>query len=431
MSSSSTALRQFLKEASSLADEKPPQQRVVVLGNESGDLDSVAASIALSFLLASSNDSSTPQMFAGITVSRNSVLPVLNFRREDITLRKDVSYVLAEAGIDISYVVCIDDISLQQFASDRLLQLLLVDHNVLCPSQAYAAAHVIACVDHHADSLQEASPQRCIRSVGSCCSIVTDLFAQHPQLGSVAFLLAAAITIDTKNLTSPVTTDTDVSAMRCLRAHLDSFDDARAGEIFLQLQQLRQDVSGLAVSQLFLKDMKQFLLPCGVTITFSSLPVPITTLGALDRSWTSSVLDLILARGWHALLALSSVDPASGLRSVAILARDDAAAARVCHLLRNYCFELNTVADAGGHRIGLRNQIGNSWRHAARGLRFAMGGQDSIAERSCCKPKVTIAGMLAVAFFQMLLAHATTDSLVTQLLELHLQDCPASFFISE
>lgn len=338
MLSSSTALRQFLKAASSLASGEQPQQRVVVLGNEAGDLDSVAASIALSFLLASSNDSLVPHMFAGITVPSNSVLPVLNFRREDIALRKDVSYVLKEAGIDFSYVVCIDDIPLEQFARKRLLHLLLVDHNVPCPSQAYAAAHVIACVDHHADLLQEASPQRCIRSVGSCCSIVADLFAQHPQLGCVAFLLAAAITIDTKNLTSPVTTDADLSAMRYLRAHLDWFDDARSGEMFLHLQRLRQDVSGLTVSQLFLKDMKQFSLPCGVTITFSSLPVPITTLGALDRSWTSSVLDLILTRGWHALLALGSVDPASGLRSVAILSRDDAAAARVFILLHNHSF---------------------------------------------------------------------------------------------
>jgi hypothetical protein len=87
-----------------------------------------------------------------------------------------------------------------------------------------------------------------------------------------------------------------------------------------------------------LKDMKQLLLPCGVIITFSSLPVPISALGALDKSWTSSVLDLILTRGWHALLALASVDPVSGLRSVAILARDDAAAALVFPLHPVYLF---------------------------------------------------------------------------------------------
>lgn len=329
MSATSTALRQFLKEASRLADADQPQQRLIVLGNEAGDLDSVAASIALSFLLATSSDATTPPMFVGIAASRSSVLPVLNFRREDIILRKDVSYVLSEAEIDTTYAICIDDISLEQLAIQRQLQLLLVDHNVLCPSQAYAAAHVIGCIDHHADLLQHASPQRCIRSVGSCCSIVAELFSQHPQLRHVAFLLAAAIIVDTRNLTAPVTTDADRSAMHCLRGHLDSFDDARANEIFLKLQQLRQDVSGLTVSQLFLKDTKQFLLPSGVGITFSSLPVPISALGALDRSWTSSVLDLILARGWHALLALSAADPASNLRSVAILARDDAATALV------------------------------------------------------------------------------------------------------
>jgi exopolyphosphatase len=329
MSVSSSALGQFLKEASSLVNLELSHQRVVVLGNEAGDLDSVAAAIALSFLLATSNDSATLPNFAEIAFSRSRVLPVMNFRREDVSLRKDVSYVLSEAEIDGSYLIFIDDISLQQLASNQLLQLLLVDHNVLCPSQAYAAAHVIGCVDHHADSLQQASPLRCIRSVGSCCSIVADMFSQHPQLGQVAFLLAAAITIDTRNLTAPVTTDADRSAMRCLRTHLDSFDDVRSSEVFLKLQQMRQDVSGLTVSQLFMKDMKQFLLPSGVTITFSSLPVPISTLGALDKSWTSSVVDLSLARGWHALLALGAVDPAFGLRSVAILARDDAATALV------------------------------------------------------------------------------------------------------
>ena len=329
MSSSSPELRQFLKQASGLADAEQPNVRVVVLGNEAGDLDSVAASIALSFLLSTSSDSSLPPIFASVGVLRASILPVLNFQREDIALRKDVSAVLADAGIDISYAVCIDDVSLRQLADKSLLRLLLVDHNVLCPAQAFASAHVIGCVDHHTDALQDASPHRCIRTVGSCCSIIADLFSQHPQLSCVAFLLASAITIDTKNLTAPVTTDTDRCAMRCLRTHLDSFDDAYASEMFQKLQRLRQDVSGITVPQLFLKDMKQLLLPCGVVITFSSLPVPISALGALDKSWTSSVLDLILTRGWHALLALASVDPVSGLRSVAILARDDAAAALV------------------------------------------------------------------------------------------------------
>jgi inorganic pyrophosphatase/exopolyphosphatase len=333
MSLPSSALRQFLKQSSSLADVDQPLQRVVVLGNEAGDLDSVAASIALSFLLATSTDATTPPVFSGICASRSGVFPVLNFQREDISLRKDVLYVLAEAGIDVSYVVFIDDVPLQPLADKNLLQLLLVDHNVLCPSQVFAASHVIGCIDHHADAQPQPSPQRCIRTVGSCCSIIADLFSQHPQLGCVAFLLATAITIDTKDLKSPVTTDADRSAMRCLRAHLDSFDDARAGEICRMLQQLRLDVSGLTVAQLFLKDLKQFSLPCGVTITFSSLSAPISALKTLDNSWTGATLDLILARGWHLLVALASVDPASGLRSLVIFARDDAAAALVHHPL--------------------------------------------------------------------------------------------------
>jgi inorganic pyrophosphatase/exopolyphosphatase len=329
MSSSSSALRQFLKQSAGLADVEQPLQRIVVLGNEAGDLDSVAASIALSFLLATSNDATIPPVFAGMCAAGVGVFPVLNFQREDLALRKDVLHVLSEAEIDVSYAVCIDDVSLRQLADKRLLQLLLVDHNVLCPSQAFAASHVIGCVDHHTDSLQEPSPQRCIRTVGSCCSIIVDLFSQHPQLNCVAFLLAAAITIDTKDLKAPVTTDADRCAMRCLRTHLDSFDDACAGELCQKLQHLRQDLSGLTVAQLFLKDMKQFMLPCGVTVTFSSLSAPISALRSLDASWTSSVLDLILARSWHLLVALTSVDPASGLRSVAVFARDDAAAALV------------------------------------------------------------------------------------------------------
>jgi inorganic pyrophosphatase/exopolyphosphatase len=329
MSASSSALRQFLKQSSALAEAGEQVQRVVVLGNEAGDLDSVAASIALSFLLATSNESTTPPFFSGMCASRASIFPVLNFLREDMSLRKDVSHVLLDSGIDPSYVVCIDDVSLQRLVENRALQLILVDHNVLCPSQAFAASHVIGCVDHHSDSLKEPSPQRCIRTVGSCCSLIAEMFSQHPQLGCVAFLLASAITIDTKDLKSPVTTDVDRSAMSLLRAHLGAFDDARSSELCRTLQHLRQDASVLTVAQLFLKDMKQFPLPCGITITFSSLCVPLSALGALDKSWSSSTLDLILARSWHVLVALSSVDPASGLRSVAIFARDDAAAALV------------------------------------------------------------------------------------------------------
>jgi tripartite-type tricarboxylate transporter receptor subunit TctC len=52
--------------------------------------------------------------------------------------------------------------------------------------------------------------------------------------------------------------------------------------------------------------------------------VPISQLGAIEKTWTSSVLDLALARGWHVLCALGCVDPATGLRAVAVLARNDA-----------------------------------------------------------------------------------------------------------
>ena len=401
--SGTSALQQFLRQASCLkadAEQQQQQQRVVVLGNEAGDLDSVAASIALSFLLAASNDATAPSMFAGTCTSSLSVAPVLNFKREDMALRKDVSFVLSKAGIDVSYVLFIDDLPLQQLADKRLLQLVLVDHNELCPAQSFAAPHVIACIDHHADVQQDASPRRCIRTVGSCCSIIVDLFSQQPSLlSAVAFLLAAAITVDTKNLTSPVTTDSDRSAMRFLRPLLDAFDDAAACDLFANVQGLRLDVSGLTVPQLFLKDMKQFLLPCGVTITFSSLPVPISKLSIIEKSWTSSVLDLILARGWHVLVALGSVDASSGLRSVAILARNDAAAALVLSPFPHPHFLLLTPhaspvpSAALSHRNAIRGQNRHTRRHLAHSVRRAMGGQNFTTERSRCQQKVVVSGV--------------------------------------
>jgi hypothetical protein len=126
--------------------------------------------------------------------------------------------------------------------------------------------------------------------------------------------------------------------------------------------------------------------------------VPISKLSVIEKSWTSSVLDLILARGWHVLVALGSVDASSGLRSVAILARNDAAAALVLSPFPHPHFLLLTphassiTSAALSHRNAIRGQNRHTRRHLAHSVRRAMGGQNFTTERSRCQQKVVVSG---------------------------------------
>ena len=94
------SLKSFLTSGRDLLSEQTgkPQERVVVIGNESADLDSCVSSILYSYL-ASAED------------SHQRFIPVFNMAREDIKLRKELIILLEKAGLSEDDISCREDIT--------------------------------------------------------------------------------------------------------------------------------------------------------------------------------------------------------------------------------------------------------------------------------------------------------------------------------
>ncbi|KAH7915922.1 hypothetical protein BJ138DRAFT_1132325 [Hygrophoropsis aurantiaca] len=161
----------------------------VVMGNEAGDLDSIASSIAYAWIRSE--------------VHHQPSIPFMQTQRPDFHLRAENMHALSLAGVqqDLEELFCSGDIQDDQgFPSNSFA---LVDHNVL--NSRYSAqndnASVVAVIDHHEDEgkYQDTADPRIITPSGSCASLVTQL--RPPFLpDGLATVLISAIVVDTQGL---------------------------------------------------------------------------------------------------------------------------------------------------------------------------------------------------------------------------------------
>ncbi|KAF8902587.1 hypothetical protein CPB84DRAFT_1814892 [Gymnopilus junonius] len=141
---------------------KAAETWTVVMGNEAGDLDTIASSIAYSWILSE--------------VHKKPAIPLIQVERPDLNLRAENLYALKLAGL-----------------SDTQEELLTL-------TEENPKAQVVAVVDHHADEglYPDASP-RTISPCGSCSSHVGALCP--PEIpAELATLLLTAILTDTDGL---------------------------------------------------------------------------------------------------------------------------------------------------------------------------------------------------------------------------------------
>ncbi|KAG6818986.1 hypothetical protein H0H93_016606 [Arthromyces matolae] len=171
---------------------------VVVMGNEAGDLDSVASSIAYAWFRSKEYN--------------EKAIPLLQLNRSDLDLRAENTYALSLAGITQpkEQLLFLDDIPSFSLTNPTTpfpsCTFSLVDHNTLGSAYTFnnPAANVNAVLDHHADEGHHlnASP-RIISSCGSCTSHVASLFFSLPEAefpATLATLLLTGILIDTNGL---------------------------------------------------------------------------------------------------------------------------------------------------------------------------------------------------------------------------------------
>ena len=147
---------------------------VVCIGNDAGDIDSLASALGLAVVLQ--------QREPGVLY-----VPCAPFARRDFRLRQDASLLfghcarLDDAGAPAE-LMHLDELGggATPWRAAGSLSVALTDHNVCLPgvAEAVGGAPVEAIVDHHNDeakhldtvTLREVDP-----AVGSCCSLVVEM----------------------------------------------------------------------------------------------------------------------------------------------------------------------------------------------------------------------------------------------------------------
>ncbi|KAF8558601.1 DHH phosphoesterase [Imleria badia] len=284
----------------------------MVMGNEAGDLDSLASSIGFAWLL-----SHRP-------ITDTKAIALITTPREDFVLRAENLYALQSVGVkeDFQELLCPEDLPKPNLCTNFAL----VDHNSLHPTYALPGAKVTAIIDHHEDEgkyLDTASP-RIIEPTGSCASLVTMAIMSYPTLQippELASLLLSAIVIDTHGLRrggKAVDVDHQTSAWLLARANVPSseilVEQAAETHQLVPDHPLIQSLSGmlsakksalshLSTRDLLRRDYKEYVFnlsssicgtsPCSIKAGLATVPLPLVSF--FSPSPTSVV---VATQGW-------------------------------------------------------------------------------------------------------------------------------------
>ncbi|KAF8892961.1 hypothetical protein BD779DRAFT_1669977 [Infundibulicybe gibba] len=221
----------------------------IVMGNEAGDLDSLASAIAYAWILS---NAATP----------TPAVALIQTPPADLALRPENTHALSLAGVSDPPSALLTPSTLP--ALHPTTPIALVDHNALGPAFP-RPGNVIAILDHHADE------------------------GQHPNASpriEIAALLLSAILLDTGGLKpGGRALDVDRAAASALAAHAGLLSDALTGEIHETpalreltgaLEQHKANVAHLTPSQLLRRDYKEYdFVHGGATVRVGLASVPL------------------------------------------------------------------------------------------------------------------------------------------------------------
>jgi exopolyphosphatase len=269
----------------------------VVLGNEAGDLDSLASAIALAWFLAPTQ----------------RAVPLYQAARADLHLRPENLYALELAGLGDAQeaLLCASDVP-APLPSTRFA---LVDHNALTAPFASANATIVAIVDHHVDEEKhpDASPRLITVPTGSCASLVASLFPDPATLPpSLSSLILSAIVIDTQGLKTGGKAEAADHAAAAALAPLSGLEPAGFGgdnglaALNAALQTKKNDVSTLSTRDLLRRDYKEYLYAGGERIGLASVPVSLHVCAANNSAFAQATSGWAVERKLDALGVLTS-----------------------------------------------------------------------------------------------------------------------------
>lgn len=305
----------------------------LVLGNQSADLDSIASAIVLAYFDCNNRFS----------------IPLINIPREELFLRKDVLHIFANLGIDPDFLLFRED--LEALARNKNLSITLVDHNELAPGQEYLAKFVQRIVDHRRDTQVEYPmlDKKIIKRNASNATIVAQILKEEDFLTpQVAYLLLAAIILDSKNLTNEfVVTQEDIAMANLLKEKAEFY---HTDSLFQMLFQLRHDVHGLTPNLLLRKDFKLFnegRLLYGI----SSMPLEINWSSSDLSEWYESVVEFVEQEKIHLLFIIGYKDMR---RTLIVYAPNlNLATAFKCHVMENTKLLSYLMFEEHDHENGL------------------------------------------------------------------------------
>ena len=239
----------------------------IVLGNESADLDSILSAILYAYykqLKSNENE--------GIYV------PIVNVPQEDLSLRKELLFLLKPSHIEETSIVCIDQFNKffpsNQFNSNinslQLKSVVLVDHNRLIDSEKEFTPIVTEVIDHHADEthfLPNLS-KKVIETVGSCTTLLSEIFLNDKSINidnQIAKLLLATILVDTVNFdeSAKKTTakDVDMATLLTKIANVDSLsNDLFQKNLFDEVNKEKSNIDSFTTNELLRKDYKEWVI---------------------------------------------------------------------------------------------------------------------------------------------------------------------------
>ncbi|KAK0486051.1 exopolyphosphatase [Armillaria novae-zelandiae] len=130
---------------------------LMVMGNEAGDLDSIASSIG----------------FAWLSSQSSTTVPYIQIDKEDLALRAENLYALQLAGIDNPQEQLLLPNNLASYTPFPSTRFGLVDHNRLGSPFVSDAVRIEAVIDHHEDEqfYADTADPRVVTPAGSCSSL--------------------------------------------------------------------------------------------------------------------------------------------------------------------------------------------------------------------------------------------------------------------
>ena len=265
--------------------------KLVVIGNEAADLDSMASSIVYAYLC----NLLDPGVHA---------LPLMVIPREDFMLRTEAVYVFKEANIDLDDVVFLDELDLDK--SMEQAELILVDHNKLTGDLKKFDSKVVSILDHHKDEerYKTASP-RIIEPVGSTTSLVArEFFTSAFEVSrDVAVLLGGTILLDTVNLADDAGRVTELD--KEIAARVLSLCPLPQQEFFDTVQREKFNVAGLSTNDLLRKDYKEWqfgTVKCGI----GSALLPLEQWAEIDNDLAAGFAKFAADRNLDLLLSMNA-----------------------------------------------------------------------------------------------------------------------------